>query len=71
MKRQPDNLSQMMELADIISKSSVKSFSYGLAYQLNDYTADGTIFDYMAGHRKVGINCSIYPETVNICSEPQ
>ena len=47
----------MLDLAKIIAAASVKKFTYGLAYQLNDYTADGTIFDYMAGKRKV---CIIY-----------
>ena len=43
----------MLELAKTVAAASKKKFSYGLAYQLNDYTADGTVFDYMAGRRKV------------------
>ena len=43
----------MLDLADQMSHATPKQFTYGLAYQLNEYTADGTIFDYMAGVRKV------------------
>ena len=43
----------MVQLAEKLSKSVSQRFSYGQAYSLNDYTADGTIFDYMAGVRKV------------------
>ena len=30
-----------------------RQFRYGLAYDLNGYTADGTSFDYMAGVQEV------------------
>ena len=45
----------MLELADLMSQSMIHKFAYGMAYQLNEYTADGTIFDYMAGVRKVSL----------------
>ena len=43
----------MMELAHKMAEATSHTFSYGVAYQVNDYTADGTVFDYMAGVRKV------------------
>lgn len=36
-----------------MAKSSASKFTYGHAYDLNDYAADGTVFDYMAGKRNV------------------
>ena len=53
VRRKPFNIAAMLELADQMSHSTRSKFTYGLAYQLNDYTADGTIFDYMSGVRKV------------------
>ena len=52
-RRQPDNADKMLELANVMSQSTSKKFTYGLAYKLNEYTADGTIFDYVAGKKKV------------------
>ena len=51
----PKNFDQMMELGKQMAAAASmrKPFSYGVAYNINDYTADGTIFDYMAGNRKV------------------
>ena len=49
----PPNLSSMLDVADRMSHATNAKFTYGVAYQLNEYTADGTIFDYMAGKRKV------------------
>lgn len=43
----------MLGIAQKMSHATSKKFTYGIAYHLNDYTADGTIFDYMAGVRKV------------------
>ena len=53
--RQPANIDSMLELASIMSRATPNKFTYGLAYKLNDYTADGTIFDYMAGKKKVSV----------------
>lgn len=53
LKRSPENLNGMLDLARQLSTSTEEKFSYGLAHKLNEYTADGTIFDYMAGNRKV------------------
>ena len=49
----PDNIENMLELADQMAKVTSQQYTYGIAYQLNEYTADGTTFDYMAGVRKV------------------
>jgi len=43
----------MLDVAQKMARATGKKFTYGLAYYLNDYPADGTIFDYMAGVRKV------------------
>lgn len=45
----------MMKLGQRMAAAvgSKKPFSYGVAYKINDYTADGTIFDFMAGNRQV------------------
>ncbi len=43
----------MLDLADQMSQAMANKFAYGMAYQVNEYTADGTVFDYMAGVRKV------------------
>ena len=43
----------MLDLASKMATSGTHTYSYGLAYELNQYTADGTVFDYMAGVRKV------------------
>ena len=52
-RRKPDNVAHMLELAEQMAKVTSQQYTYGVAYQLNDYTADGTTFDYMAGVRKV------------------
>ena len=49
----PWNLDSMLTLAKTLSTSTLYSFKYGIAYEINEYTADGTIFDYMSGVRKV------------------
>ena len=53
MKREPENLAEMLFLAKVLSTVTGKTYRYGKAADLNDYTADGTVFDYMAGVRKV------------------
>ena len=52
-RSKPPNLSSMLDVADRMSHATSVRFTYGVAYQLNEYTADGTIFDFMAGKRKV------------------
>ena len=52
-QRKPANVDAMMDVASKMSRATSKSFTYNIAYRLNDYLADGTIFDYMAGVRKV------------------
>ena len=52
-RRKPENLDSMLDVAQKMARATGQKFKYGLAYYLNDYVADGTIFDYMAGVRKV------------------
>ena len=49
----PANVEGMLSLAAQMAAAALKPFTFGVAYTLNDYTADGTVFDYMAGSRKV------------------
>ena len=51
----------MLDVADRMSHATSVRFTYGVAYQLNEYTADGTIFDFMAGKRKVSCD-EVYDE---------
>ncbi|XP_060559062.1 carboxypeptidase A5-like isoform X1 [Ruditapes philippinarum] len=51
--RAPENIKEMLKLAKELSKSTIYKYQYGQAAKLNDYSADGSIFDYMAGRRKV------------------
>lgn len=53
--RQVDNLNDMLDLAMELSHCTKYTYKYGQAYKLNDYTADGTIFDFMAGVRKASL----------------
>ena len=43
----------MLDLAMELSHATNFNYKYGEVYKISDYTADGTIFDYMAGVRKV------------------
>lgn len=43
----------MLELASYMSSAGPKSYKYGIGNEINEYTADGTIYDYMKGVRKV------------------
>lgn len=43
----------MLKFANLLSTSTKFAYQYGKAVALNDYSADGTIFDYMSGVRKV------------------
>ncbi|CAH1792837.1 unnamed protein product [Owenia fusiformis] len=58
-RRQPKNVSGMLQLAQQISDATGNVYKYGLSWQLNDYTADGTLFDYMAGVRKIPYSLAI------------
>ena len=61
----------MLELASKMSAATVHQYTYGLAYQLNEYTADGTIFDYMAGIRRVSsASCLIQILWIFYCLVP-
>lgn len=51
--RAPENIKEMLKLAKELSKSTIYKYQYGQAAKLNDYSADGSIFDYMAGRRKI------------------
>lgn len=66
---QPDNAMAMLELAHKMAAATAHTFTYGVAYQVNEYTADGTVFDFMAGVRQV-MSCSWVQShiAVNICS---
>ncbi len=59
MHRVPDNMENMLKVVKLMSTSTIHRFSYGIAYRLNEYTADGTIFDYMAGVRKIPFSLAI------------
>ncbi|KAL5008934.1 hypothetical protein ScPMuIL_014515 [Solemya velum] len=52
-KRKPANSVRMLDLARQLSRCTKHTFKYGQATNINTYSADGTIFDYMAGQRKV------------------
>ncbi|XP_074648839.1 zinc carboxypeptidase-like [Tubulanus polymorphus] len=49
----------LKDLAQKISKSTIHELKYGQAYDLNDYTADGTVFDFMAGVRHIPFSYAI------------
>ncbi|XP_070578847.1 carboxypeptidase A4-like [Ptychodera flava] len=58
-KRVPYNAEAQLELAQLMSQSTPNTFTYGIAHKLNDYVADGTIFDYMAGVRQIPFSFAI------------
>ncbi|CAG2191998.1 unnamed protein product [Mytilus edulis] len=57
--RQVDNLADMLDLAMELSHCTKYTYKYGQAYKLNDYTADGTIFDFMAGVKKIPFSYTV------------
>ncbi|XP_013379519.1 carboxypeptidase A1 [Lingula anatina] len=57
--RSPENVAAMLQLASKLSHSTAYKFIYGVANKINQYTADGTIFDYMAGVKKVPFSLAI------------
>ncbi|XP_071962021.1 carboxypeptidase A4-like [Antedon mediterranea] len=52
-KRVPNNMDAQLHLASKIARASVDDFNFGIGYKLNNYPADGTIFDYMSGIKKI------------------
>ncbi|KAK6180999.1 hypothetical protein SNE40_008948 [Patella caerulea] len=57
--REPPHLKTMTTLAEHLSVATKYKYSYGKAYDLGFYTADGTIFDYIAGKKQVPISMAI------------
>ncbi|CAD5123335.1 DgyrCDS11691 [Dimorphilus gyrociliatus] len=57
--RKPGNIESMLDLAKQLSQSTKYDYKYGQAYNLNFYTADGTIFDYMAGKKNIPFSLAI------------
>ncbi|XP_045183186.2 carboxypeptidase A4-like [Mercenaria mercenaria] len=57
--RVPDNVKEMTKLAQELATSTIYKYQYGRAVNLNDYSADGTVFDYMAGRRKIPFSYAI------------
>ncbi|ESO96431.1 hypothetical protein LOTGIDRAFT_159841 [Lottia gigantea] len=57
--REPYHIKTMEDLARKLSKSTNHLYKYGKSYELGQYTADGTIFDYMAGKRQIPICLAI------------
>ena len=53
-KAKPINIDEQLDLAKSMAVATHNSFSYGVGYNINNYPADGTVFDYMAGVQKVG-----------------
>lgn len=58
-KKVPSNIKYMVKLAKELAYATNYSYKYGQAAELNFYTADGTIFDYMAGMQKVPFSLAI------------
>lgn len=58
-KREPSNVLEMLKLAQLLATVTRRQYRYGKAVDLNDYTADGTVFDYMAGVRKIPFSYAI------------
>ncbi|GFS24783.1 carboxypeptidase A1-like [Elysia marginata] len=59
-RRQPVNKTLLIRLARYMSRSSPsRPFKFGLAYDLTGYTADGTSFDFMAGHAKTPFSLAV------------
>ncbi|XP_048736117.2 carboxypeptidase A5-like isoform X2 [Ostrea edulis] len=59
LKREPDNVQEMLSLASRLSRCSRYNYRYGTSHHLINYTADGTIFDYMAGIKKIPFSFTI------------
>ncbi|XP_069116886.1 carboxypeptidase T-like [Argopecten irradians] len=57
--RLPSNVEDMLDLASELSHATKHGYAYGQSYVLNHYTADGTIFDFMAGTRMIPFSFAI------------
>ncbi|XP_052769291.1 carboxypeptidase O-like isoform X1 [Mya arenaria] len=57
--REHENIAELMKLAEILSTCTSYRYQYGKAADLNDYTADGTVFDYMAGVKHIPFTYAI------------
>ncbi|XP_078000698.1 carboxypeptidase A4-like [Glandiceps talaboti] len=55
----PENLDTQLQLAKLMSQVTANTFTYGIAHELNDYAADGTVFDFMAGVRQIPFSFAI------------
>ncbi|XP_033640756.1 carboxypeptidase A1-like [Asterias rubens] len=58
-KAKPVNIDEQMDLAKKMAAATHNSFSYGVGYNINDYPADGAVFDYMAGVKKIPFSLAI------------
>nr|XP_054758750.1 carboxypeptidase A1-like isoform X1 [Lytechinus pictus] len=58
-KRVPVNSAVQLGLAEAMSKAGGSSFKYGIGYNLCEYPADGTIYDYMAGVKKIPFSLNV------------
>lgn len=59
LKRVPDNIQEMLRLAAQLSRCTKYKYRFGTSHQLINYTADGTIFDYMAGIQKIPFSFTV------------
>ncbi|XP_061165260.1 carboxypeptidase T-like isoform X2 [Saccostrea echinata] len=59
IQREPDNINEMLRMASRLSRCTMYRYQYGTAPQLINYTADGTIFDYMAGVQKIPFSFTV------------
>lgn len=57
LRRTHVNDAEMRMLARKMSNATKDKYMYGTAIDLTKYTADGTIFDYMAGVKNVSTLC--------------
>ncbi|XP_030855216.1 carboxypeptidase A1 isoform X1 [Strongylocentrotus purpuratus] len=55
----PVNSIVQLALAEAMSKAGGSSFKYGIGYNLCEYPADGTIYDYMAGVKKIPYSLNV------------
>ncbi|XP_072163146.1 carboxypeptidase A4-like [Diadema setosum] len=58
-KRVPSNSARQLALAEAMAVAGGSSFKYGVGYNLCEYPADGTIYDYMAGVKKIPFSLNV------------
>eukprot|EP00118_Oscarella_pearsei_P002575 m.10928 g.10928 ORF g.10928 m.10928 type:complete len:414 (+) comp22807_c0_seq2:49-1290(+) len=60
-KKRHYNEEEELRLAEVIASvvPSNRQFTYGVGYEVNDYPADGTSFDYMAGRKNIPFSLAI------------